>query len=161
MYFFGKWMVAYGGPHKLPDVGRPKMWLSGLEDLVVDNMHNHLGLPFLNVGERCNIAGSIKFRKRMMKGDYGAAMDIAKKQVEDGTHVIDINVVDNGMLDGLSDMPKFVKIAVTEPEIAKVPFMLDASKFEIVLAGLKWCQGKQTHCQFDIIEGRGRDVHEH
>src|SRR5210317_735623 len=68
-------------------------------------------------------------------------MDIAKKQVEDGAHVLDINV-DDGMLDGLAAMQKFVKIAVTEPEIAKVPFMLDASKFEIVEAGLKWCQGK-------------------
>jgi 5-methyltetrahydrofolate--homocysteine methyltransferase len=94
------------------------MWLSGLEDLVVDDVHNHLGLPFLNVGERCNIAGSIKFKKLMMKGDYGAAMDIANKQVEDGAHVIDINVVDDGMLDGLSDIQKFVKIAVTEPEVA-------------------------------------------
>ncbi|EEC44210.1 methionine synthase [Phaeodactylum tricornutum CCAP 1055/1] len=128
-------------PRKLPDVGRPKMWLSGLEDLKVEDVHNQLGLPFLNVGERCNIAGSIKFKKLMMKGDYGAAMDIAKQQVEDGAHVIDINV-DDGMLDGLAAMQKFVKIAVTEPEIAKVPFMLDASKFDIVMAGLKWCQGK-------------------
>lgn len=128
-------------PRKLPDVGRPKMWLSGLEDLVVDDVHNHLGLPFLNVGERCNIAGSIKFKKLMMAGNYSAAMDIAKKQVEDGAHVIDINV-DDGMLDGMAAMQKFVKIAVTEPEIAKVPFMLDASKFDIVMAGLKWCQGK-------------------
>jgi len=126
---------------KLPDVGRPKMWLSGLEDLVVDDVHNHLGMPFLNVGERCNIAGSIRFKKLMMAGNYSAAMDIAKKQVEDGAHVVDINV-DDGMLDGLAAMQKFVKIAVTEPEIAKVPFMLDASKFEIVMAGLKWCQGK-------------------
>jgi 5-methyltetrahydrofolate--homocysteine methyltransferase len=96
-------------PRKPPDDGRPTMWLSGLNDLVVDNMHNHLGLPFLNVGERCNIAGSIKFKKRMMKGDYGAAMDIAKKQVEDGAHVIDINVVDDGMLDGLSANAKVCK----------------------------------------------------
>jgi len=128
-------------PRKLPDLGRPKMWLSGLEDLVVDDVHNHLGLPFLNVGERCNIAGSIRFKKLMMAGNYATAMDIAKKQVEDGAHVIDINV-DDGMLDGLAAMQKFVKIAVTEPEIAKAPFMLDASKFEIVMAGLKWCQGK-------------------
>ena len=128
-------------PRKLPDIGRPKMWLSGLEDMKVEDLHNHLGLPFLNVGERCNIAGSIKFKKLMMAGDYGAAMDIAKQQVEDGAHVIDINV-DDGMLDGLAAMQKFVKIAVTEPEVSKVPFMLDASKFEIVLAGLKWCQGK-------------------
>ena len=128
-------------PRKLPDVGRPKMWLSGLEDLVVEDNHNHLGLPFLNVGERCNISGSLKFKKLMMKGDYATAMDIAKKQVEDGAHVIDINV-DDGLLDGLAAMQKFVKIAVTEPEVSKRPFMLDASKFEIVMAGLKWCQGK-------------------
>ena len=128
-------------PRKLPDVTRPKMWLSGLEDLKVEDTHNHLGLPFLNVGERCNIAGSLKFKKLMMAGDYGSAMDIAKKQVEDGAHVIDINV-DDGMLDGVAAMQKFVKIAVTEPEISKRPFMLDASKFEIVIAGLKWCQGK-------------------
>ena len=74
------------------------------------------------------------FTKLMMAGDYATAMDIAKKQVEDGAHVIDINV-DDGLLDGLAAMQKFVKIAVTEPEVAKVPFMLDASKFEIVLAG--------------------------
>jgi len=117
------------------------MWLSGLEDLKVEDVHNHLGYPFLNVGERCNIAGSLKFKKLILKGDYGAAMDIAKQQVEDGAHVIDINV-DDGMLDGLAAMQKFVKIAVTEPEVSKAPFMLDASKFEIVLAGLKWCQGK-------------------
>ena len=128
-------------PRKLPDVGRPKMWLSGLEDLVVEDVHNQFGLPFLNVGERCNISGSLRFKKLMMAGDYGTAMDIAKKQVEDGAHVIDINV-DDGMLDGVAAMQKFVKIAVTEPEVSKVPFMLDASKFEIVMAGLKWCQGK-------------------
>jgi len=136
-----KHMSAPYGPRKLPDVGPPKMWLSGLEDLVVDDVHNHLGYPFLNVGERCNISGSIRFKKLMMKGDYGTAMDIAKKQVTDGAHVIDINV-DDGMLDGLAAMQKFVKIAVTEPEVSKVPFMLDASKFDIVIAGLKWCQGK-------------------
>eukprot|EP00592_Proboscia_alata_P011914 CAMPEP_0194393036 /NCGR_PEP_ID=MMETSP0174-20130528/123069_1 /TAXON_ID=216777 /ORGANISM="Proboscia alata, Strain PI-D3" /LENGTH=967 /DNA_ID=CAMNT_0039188669 /DNA_START=248 /DNA_END=3151 /DNA_ORIENTATION=+ len=128
-------------PRVLPDETRPKMWLSGLEDLVVEDVHNHLGMPFLNVGERCNISGSIRFKKLMMKGDFQTAMDIAKKQVDDGAHVIDINV-DDGMLDGLAAMQKFVKIAVTEPEVAKVPFMLDASKFDIVVAGMKWCQGK-------------------
>lgn len=162
-FFVNKWLNMVGGccgstpahiaaikglidekqykPRELPVLGRPKMWLSGLEDLVVDDVVNHLGMPFLNVGERCNIAGSLAFKKLMMAGKYAEAMDIAKKQVVDGAHVIDINV-DDGMLDGLAAMQKFVKIAVTEPEIAKVPFMLDASKFEIVLAGLKWCQGK-------------------
>ncbi|CAM9123188.1 unnamed protein product [Ectocarpus fasciculatus] len=128
-------------PRPLPPKRRPKMWLSGLSDLVVEDTHNHLGMPFLNVGERCNIAGSIQFKKLMKAGNYGAAMDVAKKQVIDGAHVIDINV-DDGMIDGLAVMQKFVKIAITEPEISKVPFMLDSSKFDVVLAGLKWCQGK-------------------
>jgi len=113
-------------PRPLPDVGRPKMWLSGLEDLVVDDVHNHLDLPFSNIGERCNISGSKRFKRVILSGDYGAAMDIAEKQVEGGAHVIDINV-DDGLLDGVAAMQKFVKIAVTEPEISKVPFMLDAS----------------------------------
>lgn len=163
VFFVNKWLNMVGGccgstpghiaaikglieqkgykPRELPALGRPKMWLSGLEDLVVEDQYNHLGMPFLNIGERCNVAGSIAFKKLIMANKYGEAMDIAKKQVVDGAHVIDINV-DDGMLDGLAAMQKFVKIAVTEPEIAKVPFMLDASKFEIVLAGLKWCQGK-------------------
>jgi 5-methyltetrahydrofolate--homocysteine methyltransferase len=128
-------------PRSLPPRRTPKMWLSGLEDLVVDDVHNHLGMPFLNVGERCNISGSLQFKKLIKAGKYMDAMDIAKKQIIDGAHVIDINV-DDGMIDGIQAMQKFVKIAVTEPEIAKVPFMLDASKFEIVIAGLKWCQGK-------------------
>merc|ERR1711871_764929 len=128
-------------PRPLPPIRRPKMWLSGLEDVIVEDVHNHLGMPFLNVGERCNIAGSLAFKKIMMAGKYAEAMDIAKKQVVDGAHVIDINV-DDGMLDGLAAMQKFVKIAVTEPEVANAPFMLDPSKFDIVLAGLKWCQGK-------------------
>merc|ERR1719223_759305 len=128
-------------PRPLPPKRRPKMRLSGLEDLVVDDVHNHLGLPFLNVGERCNIAGSIAFKKLMMAGKYLEAMDVAKKQVVDGAHVIDINL-DDGMLDGLAAMQKFVKIAVTEPDVSRVPFMIDSSKFDIVLAGVKWCQGK-------------------
>merc|ERR1719487_2342573 len=128
-------------PRPLPPVGRPVMRLSGLEPLIAEDCVNSIGLPFVNVGERCNIAGSLKFKKLMMSSDYGQAMDIAKKQVEDGAHVIDINV-DDGMLDGLAAMQKFIKIAVTEPDVAKRPFMIDSSKFEIVEAGLKWCQGK-------------------
>jgi 5-methyltetrahydrofolate--homocysteine methyltransferase len=103
-------------PRKLPDVVRPKMWLSGLVDVVVDDVHNLLALPFLNVGERCNISGSIKFKKLMMKGDYAKAMYFAKKQVEDGAHMLDINF-DDDLFDGLATMQKFVKIAVTEPDV--------------------------------------------
>jgi 5-methyltetrahydrofolate--homocysteine methyltransferase len=73
-------------------------------------------LPFLNVGERCNISGSIKFKKLMKKGDYAKAMYFAKKQVEDGAHMLDINF-DDDLFDGLATMQKFVKIAVTEPDV--------------------------------------------
>nr|UKS50382.1 B12-dependent methionine synthase isoform 2 [Karenia mikimotoi] len=128
-------------PRPLPLVGKPVMRLSGLEALVAEDCINSIGLPFVNVGERCNIAGSLKFKKLMMAGNYGEAMDIAKKQVKDGAHIIDVNV-DDGMLDGMEAMQKFIKIAVTEPDVSKRPFMIDSSKFEIVEAGLKWCQGK-------------------
>ncbi|KAH8083471.1 methionine synthase [Aureococcus anophagefferens] len=106
-----------------------------------ETTYNHTGLPFVNVGERCNIAGSRKFKRLIMEGKYPELMDIAKDQVEAGAHVVDINV-DDGMLDGLAAMQKFVKMAVTEPDVAKAPFMIDSSKFDIVEAGLKWCQGK-------------------
>jgi len=128
-------------PRPLPDTVMPTMRLSGLEPLTIEDCVNTIGLPFVNVGERCNIAGSLKFKKLMMAGKYGEAMDIAKQQVEDGAHVIDVNL-DDGMLDGLAAMQTFIKTAVTEPDVSKRPFMIDSSKFEIVEAGLKWCQGK-------------------
>ncbi|MGA1608899.1 MAG: homocysteine S-methyltransferase family protein, partial [Planctomycetota bacterium] len=128
-------------PRPLPMKTAPRMWLSGLEDFVADGTYNNCGLPFINVGERCNIAGSRKFKRLIIEGKYAEAMDIAKKQVEDGAHIIDVNV-DDGMLDGLAAMQKFIKMAVTEPDVSKVPFMIDSSKFDIVEAGLKWCQGK-------------------
>ena len=115
----------------------PVMRLSGLEDLIVDKSRQ----TFLNVGERCNIAGSLRFRRLIKKGDYGRAMMVAAKQVEDGAMVIDVNV-DDGMIDGVAAMTKFLRIAVTEPDVSKVPFMIDSSKFHIVEAGLKCVQGK-------------------
>ena len=116
---------------------RPMMWLSGLEPLVVDKTR----FAFLNVGERCNIAGSRKFARLIKKGMYGEAMDVARKQVEDGAMVIDLNV-DDGMIDGMAAMSRFLKIAMTEPDVSKVPFMIDSSKFDIIEEGLKWVQGK-------------------
>merc|ERR1719484_108203 len=129
-------------PRALPTLGCPRLWLSGLEDFKIGpDTYNNCGLPFVNVGERCNIAGARKFKRLIMEGKYPELMDIAKDQVEAGAHVVDINV-DDGMLDGLAAMQKFVKMAVTEPDVSRVPFMIDSSKFDIVLAGLKWCQGK-------------------
>ena len=109
---------------------RPMMWLSGLERLVVDKSR----FAFLNAGERCNIAGSRKFARLIKKGQYGEAMDVARKQVEDGAMVIDLNV-DDGMIDGKAAMARFLKIAMTEPDVSKRPFMIDSSKFEIIEEG--------------------------
>lgn len=116
---------------------RPMMMLSGLEELIVDKSR----FAFLNVGERCNIAGSLRFKRLIKKGDYTAAIAVARKQVEDGAMVLDLNV-DDGMVDGVSAMGRFLKIAMTEPDICKVPFMIDSSKFHVVEEGLKWVQGK-------------------
>lgn len=93
-------------------------YLSGLQKL---EYHKDL-VSFLNVGERCNIAGSAKFKRLIKAGDYAQCMEIARKQVEDGAMVIDINV-DDGLVDGVKAMRKFCTIAATEPDIAKVPFM--------------------------------------
>merc|ERR1719181_573364 len=121
-----------------PPATRPRqMILSGLEELAVDKSR----FQFLNVGERCNIAGSRRFKRLIMSGDYAAVMEIARKQVEDGAMILDINV-DDGMVDGIKAREKFLKIAVTEPDISKVPFMIDSSKFEVVVAGLRCVQGK-------------------
>jgi len=117
--------------------GEKMMILSGLEELVVDKSR----FNFMNIGERCNIAGSAKFKKLIMAGNYAAAIEIAKQQVEDGAMILDFNV-DDGMVDGVSAMTKLLRIAVTEPDVAKVPFMIDSSKFEIIEEGLKQVQGK-------------------
>ena len=124
-------------PRPLPKAAEPRMWLSGLENLLVTKER----LNFMNIGERCNLAGSIKFKKLIVNHDYAAAIEVAKQQVEDGAQVLDINV-DDGMVDGIAAMGKFLRIAVTEPDVAKVPFMIDSSKFHIIEEGLKWVQGK-------------------
>lgn len=116
---------------------RPMMVLSGLEQLVVDRSR----FQFLNVGERCNIAGSRKFARLLKAKEWSKLMDIARKQVEDGAMVLDLNV-DDGLIDGVEAMGHFLRIAMTEPDICKVPFMIDSSKFHIIEEGLKWVQGK-------------------
>ena len=124
-------------PRPLPEQKDPFMWLSGLEDLVVTKEN----LRFVNIGERCNISGSIAFKKLVLAGNYQKCMEVAAKQVAGGAHVVDINL-DDGLLDGVSAMQKFCKIAVTEPDVSKAPFMIDSSKFEIVEAGLQCVQGR-------------------
>lgn len=134
---------------------KPKVcYLSGLEMLEV----NKEKFNFLNIGERCNIAGSLKFKKLMKNGDYTTALTIARNQVEDGANIIDINV-DDGMIDGISAMSKFIRLLVTEPDVAKVPFMIDSSNFDVILTGLKWCQGKCVVNSISLKEGEEKFIH--
>jgi len=124
-----------------------EMRISGLEPLTVDK-----GLGFMNVGERCNIAGSIKFKKLILNGDYDKALEIARAQAESGAQVIDVNV-DEGLLDGVFAMTKFLNLIAPEPDISKLPIMVDSSKFHIVEAGLKCCQGKCIVNSISLKEG--------
>lgn len=125
-------------PRALPEnpFKTKSMYLSGLEPLVKDS-----NIVFLNIGERCNVAGSRKFARLITNGDYDEGLAIAKLQVENGAQVIDINM-DEGMLDGVAAMTRFVNLLVTEPDVSKVPLMIDSSNFGVIEAGLKCYQGK-------------------
>ncbi|MDQ1153957.1 methionine synthase [Brevundimonas sp. SORGH_AS_0993] len=96
---------------------------------------------FINVGERTNVTGSAKFRKLVVEGDYSAALDVARQQVEAGAQIIDVNM-DEGLLDGVVAMQTFLNLIAAEPDIARVPVMIDSSKWEVIEAGLKCVQGK-------------------
>ena len=109
--------------------------LAGLEPLVAPK-----GL-FVKVGERCNVAGSRKFLKLINEKHYDEALDIARKQVEDGAMVIDVNM-DDGLLDATQEMQTFLNLLASDPTISRVPIMVDSSRFEVIEAGLKCCQGK-------------------
>ncbi|KAJ2495059.1 hypothetical protein GGI11_008572, partial [Coemansia sp. RSA 2049] len=118
------------------DIRKEKMILSGLEPLIYDKHTN-----FLNIGERCNVAGSRKFARHVINNEYEDALAIARTQVENGGQIIDINM-DEGMLDGIAAMTKFLNLISTEPDVARVPIMVDSSNFNVVEAGLKCAQGK-------------------
>ena len=127
---------------------RPKsMWLSGLELLEVTPEIN-----FVNVGERCNVAGSRKFLRLINEKKYEEALSIARKQVEDGALILDINM-DDGLLDTEEEMTTFLNLIASEPEIARVPVMIDSSKWEVILAGLKCVQGKCIVNSISLKEG--------
>ena len=133
-----------------PRVRPPKcteMRISGLEPLTVDD-----NLGFMNVGERCNIAGSAKYKKLILNGEYDKALEIARVQAESGAQVIDVNM-DEGLLDGEYAMTKFLNMLIPEPDISKLPIMVDSSKFHIVEAGLKCCQGKCIVNSISLKEG--------
>ena len=147
---------------KQPHQPAPKlesMLLSGLDLLEVKspvslhsspiNLHQ---LPFTNIGERCNVAGSRKFLRLIKEHDYEEALQIARKQVDDGALVIDINM-DDGLLDAKAEMVNFLNLIASEPEIARVPVMIDSSKWDVIIAGLKCVQGKSIVNSISLKEG--------
>lgn len=116
-------------------IDHPPLRLSGLEPLIV------LPGTFVNVGERCNVTGSRKFLRLIKDGDYEAALDVARDQVEGGAMILDVNM-DEGMLDGKAAMVRFLNLVAAEPDISRIPVMIDSSKWEIIEAGLRCIQGK-------------------
>ena len=133
-----------------PHVPQPKpqtMWLSGLELLDVTP-----DVRFVNVGERCNVAGSRKFLRLIKEKSYDEAVSIARKQVADGALVIDVNM-DDGLLDARQEMVTFLNIIASEPDIAKVPVMIDSSKWDVITAGLQCVQGKCIVNSISLKEG--------
>ena len=132
---------------RTPVAAPQELWLSGLERLVV----NH-GMNFINVGERCNVAGSRKFLRLINEKNYTEALCIARKQVEDGAQIIDINM-DDGLLDAKYEMVTFLNMLAVEPEIARVPIMVDSSDWEVIRAGLKCIQGRAIVNSISLKEG--------
>jgi len=138
--------VAGKAPRKLPELPR-QLRLSGLESFSLTPE-----IPFVNVGERTNVTGSAKFRKLITAGDYASALSIARDQVENGAQVIDVNM-DEGLLDSEAAMVTFLNLIAAEPDIARVPVMVDSSKFSVIEAGLKCLQGKPVVNSISMKEG--------
>lgn len=133
-------------PHRPQEKPRT-MWLSGLELLDVTP-----DVRFVNVGERCNVAGSRKFLRLIKEKNYEEAVTIARKQVADGALVVDVNM-DDGLLDAREEMRTFLNIIASEPDIAKVPVMIDSSKWDVITAGLECVQGKCIVNSISLKEG--------
>ena len=138
--------VAGLAPRSVPTIPRACR-LSGLEPLSIDGRS-----LFVNVGERTNVTGSAKFRKLIEAADYAAAVDIARQQVANGAQIIDVNM-DEGMLDSAAAMVKFLSLIAGEPDIARVPVMIDSSKWSVIEAGLKCVQGKCIVNSISLKEG--------
>jgi len=140
-------------PHQLVEKSK-YLWLSGLDLLQVDDT---VRLPvdahrFVNVGERCNVAGSRKFLRLINEKNYEEAIGIARKQVADGAAVVDVNM-DDGLLDAKAEMVNFLNMIAAEPDVARVPVMIDSSKWDVIVAGLKCCQGKCIVNSISLKEG--------
>jgi 5-methyltetrahydrofolate--homocysteine methyltransferase len=145
-------LAANATPRPLPEIA-PDMALSGLEPLKV-----FPGSNFINIGERTNVTGSRAFAKLIRDGNYDKALEIARQQVEGGAQVIDVNM-DDGMLDGVEAMRTFLHLIVAEPDISRVPVMIDSSKWEIIEAGLQCLQGKSIVNSISLKEGEEAFLH--
>ena len=139
-------LAAAAHPHQ-PVPRSATLWLSGLDLLEVKPENN-----FVNVGERCNVAGSRKFLRLINEKKYDEALGIARRQVEDGAQVIDINM-DDGLLDARTEMVNFLNLIAAEPDIARVPVMIDSSDWQVIEAGLKCLQGKSIVNSISLKEG--------
>jgi 5-methyltetrahydrofolate--homocysteine methyltransferase len=139
-------------PRPLPTIA-PQCRLSGLEPFNIGD-----DSLFVNVGERTNVTGSRAFAKLILNGDYATALDVARQQVENGAQIIDINM-DEGMLDAQAAMQRFLNLIAAEPDIARVPIMIDSSKWSVIEAGLKCIQGKGIVNSISLKEGRDAFVH--
>uniref|UniRef100_A0A8C0VGQ6 Methionine synthase n=1 Tax=Cyanistes caeruleus TaxID=156563 RepID=A0A8C0VGQ6_CYACU len=139
--------VKFCKPRVPPSLSQGYMLLSGLEPFRIGPYTN-----FVNIGERCNVAGSRKFAKLIMAGNYEEALSVAKLQAEMGAQILDINM-DDGMLDGPTAMTRFCNLISSEPDIAKVPLCIDSSNFSVIEAGLKCCQGKCIVNSISLKEG--------
>ncbi|HSQ51927.1 MAG TPA: methionine synthase, partial [Nitrospiraceae bacterium] len=139
-----------GLPPRVPPFVEPHTRLSGLEAVMIRPESN-----FVNVGERTNVTGSPAFSKLILAGDYEAALSVARQQVEGGAQIIDINM-DEGMLDSQSAMEKFLRLVASEPDICRVPIMVDSSKWDILETGLKNIQGKPVVNSISLKEGEAK-----
>ncbi|WP_078063402.1 methionine synthase [Bacteroides ihuae] len=146
--YIAKYTDLIKGVQPRVPVAKPDcMWISGLELLEVKPEIN-----FVNIGERCNVAGSRKFLRLIQEKKYEEALSIARTQVEDGALIIDVNM-DDGLLDGVEEMTTFLNLIASEPEISRVPVMIDSSKWEVIEAGLKCLQGKCVVNSISLKEG--------
>ena len=139
--------LAEGKKPRKPKTNPETMWLSGLDLLDVTPE-----LGFVNVGERCNVAGSRKFLRLIKEKNYDEAIGIARKQVSDGAQVIDVNM-DDGLLDAEEEMKTFLNLIAAEPDVTRVPVMIDSSKWEVITTGLKCVQGKCIVNSISLKEG--------
>ena len=129
-YIAALWQAVKNTPRRQIPEASNLMMLSGMEEFI---FKDHI--KFVNVGERCNISGSLKFKK-LIKGDkFEDAIAVAKDHVENGAQILDFNL-DDGLIDGKKAMTRFMRMALSDPDIAKVPIMIDSSKFEVIEAGL-------------------------